>query len=570
VVLTVCTTGLPETLFPYSGGTSPAKERVLSLLYPHPLNRDNGIFTLQILDKLPSLGDGDLRLDPVPIRRGQMVVDARGELVTATEGAWVRSSGCHDADCAITWNGVDPLEMDQMVIDFRLRDDLAWSDGTPVSAGDSVFSFRMASALDSPMYGWAEARTQTYSALDERTVAWVGYPGFANPEPGRFFWVPLPAHLFEPAVDWATVAAHELWRTAPTSYGPFVLSEWGDAEMRLVRNPYYSSDEQGELEFDQVVLRVLEGGSDAAWSVLQDRTCDVLDASFRLASEPELLAEIEAAGGYDVRVRSGEAWTQLVFGVRPAEYDTLNNPIFAQRPDYFGDVRTRQGIAACLERQAMAALTTGGWGSPWPSFVSSEDSHLGQGLGIAFNPDAGAALLDGAGWIDHDGDPSTPHLAQNVVNVFNGTPLSLTLLAGPSAFHQDLAKMIREALTACGVGLEVQTLPAEELFAPGPGGPLFGRSFDLALIAWQPLPGPDCGLYASWAVPNAGNGWIGTNIAGFEDEAYDRACAASALALPGEEVVLLSQAEQVYVDTLPAVPLLAPPVVEVWRRGGGW
>jgi peptide/nickel transport system substrate-binding protein len=562
VVLTVCTSGLPETLFPYSGGASPAKTRVLSLLFPQPMDAGNGLFTPHVLEKMPSQSDGDLRLDPVPIRRGQTVVDARGELVTATEGAWVRPSGCRDENCSITWNGVDPLEMDQMVIDFQLREGLTWSDGTPVSAGDSVFSFRLASASDSPVYGWREAHTQAYSALDARTIAWVGYPGFASFEIERYFWVPLPAHLFEPAVSWSEAAAHQLWTATPPSYGPFVLAEWGDGEMRLVRNPYYPSDGQDELDVDQVDLRILGGGANAGWAALQDGACDVLDASFRLASEPDLLAAIEAAGGFDVRVGSGESWTQLVFGVRPAEYDALNNTIFAQRPDYFADMRTRQGIAACLDRQALTALTTGGWGMPWPSFISPEGSYLAEG--IVFNPEAGAALLDGAGWIDHDGDPATPRLSLNVVNVFNGTPLSLTLLAGSSTFHQDLASMVQEALTACGLGVAVQTLTADELFGPGPGGPLFGRAFDLALIAWQPLPGLDCGLYASWAVPNVGNGWIGTNIAGFEDGRMTGLVAA-ALALPGEEAALLAQAEAVFIDLLPAVPLLAPPVIEVWR-----
>jgi peptide/nickel transport system substrate-binding protein len=570
VVLTICTTGLPDTLFPYASGTSPAKERVLSLLYPQPMDVGDSLFTPHVIEKTPSQSDGDLRMDPVPIRRGQTVVDARGELVTATEGVWVRPSGCRDEGCAITWNGVDPLEMDQMVMDFQLRAGLTWSDGTPVSAGDSVFSFHLASASDSPIYGWREAHTQGYSALDARTITWVGYPGFATFEIDRYFWVPLPSHLFEPALSWTEAAAHELWTTTPPSYGPFVLAEWGDGEMRLVRNPYYSHDESGELDLDQILMKVLGGGTDAAWAALQDGTCDVLDASFRLASDPGLLVAIEAAGDYEVRVRSSEAWTQLVFGVRPAEYDTLNNTIFAQRPDYFADVRTRLGIAACLDRQALAALTTGGWGIPWPSFIPPEGSYLTEGSGIVFNLEAGAALLDGAGWIDHDGDPATPRRSQNVVNVFNGTPLSLTLLTGSSTFHQDLAGMVQEALTACGLGVAVQTLPADELFAPGPGGPLFGRAFDLALIAWQPLPGLDCGLYTSWAVPSVSNGWIGTNIAGFEDGGYDRACTTAALALPGEEAALLAQAEAVFTELLPAVPLLAPPVVEVWGIGESW
>ena len=568
VVLTVCTVSLPETLFPYSGGTSTAKERVLSLIYPQPVDHDDGLVSPRILEKMPSQSDGDLRLDPVPIRRGQMVVDARAELVTATEGVWVRPSGCRDADCAITWNGVDALEMDQMVIAFQIREGLTWSDGTPVSAGDSVFSFRLANDLAAPLYGWAETHTQGYSALDARTVAWVGYPGFASAEPGRFFWVPLPAHLFESGASWTETASNALWTTPPPSYGPFVLSEWGDGEMRLVRNPFDFHNADGQSRVDQVLIKVLDGGIQAGWAALQDGVCDVLDAGFRLASEPELLAAIEAAGEFELRVTGGEAWTQLAFGVRPAEYDTLNNPIFAQRPDYFGDVRARQGVAACLDRQAMTALTTGEWGALWPSFASPEESYLDEG--IVFNPEAGTAFLDETGWIDHDGDPSTPRLAQNMVNVFNGTPLSVTLLAGPSAFHQDLAGMVQESLTVCGLGVEVQTLSTEELYAPGPGGPLFGRAFDLALIAWQPLPGPDCGLYASWAVPNVGNGWIGTNIAGFRDDRYDRACTAATLALPGEEAALLSQAETVYVEMLPAVPLFAPPVVEVWRIGDSW
>ncbi|MBW6466149.1 MAG: hypothetical protein K0B06_06570 [Brevefilum sp.] len=566
VVLNVCTTGLPETLFPYSGGNSPAKERILSLLYPQLLDPDNALFTSQVLDKLPSQSDGGLRLEPVPIRRGQTVVNARGELVSAIEGVWVRPSGCRDANCAITWNGVDPLEMDQMVIDFKLRDDLTWSDGTPVSAGDSAFSFRLASAPDSPANGWAEAHTAGYSALDDRTVTWVGFPGFASPDLGRFFWSPLPMHAFDTGVDFGQVADDALWTTSLPSYGPFTLAGWDAGELRLVRNPHYFNAAVEIPDSDQVVFRVVQGSPDAGWAALQEGACDVLDASFRLASEPGLLAEIEGQAGVDLRVRSGEAWTQLVFGVSPAEYDALNNPIFAQRRDYFADVRTRQGIAACLDRQVLAAATTGGWGSPWPSFVSPAGSTLEQG--IVFNPEAGAALLDSAGWIDYDGDPSTPRISWNVLNVFNGTPFSVELLVGPSPFHQDLAVMIQEALTACGLGVTVRTLPTEEMFAPGPGGPLFGRDFDLALIAWQPLPGPDCGLYTSWAVPNVGNGWIGTNIAGFEDERYDRACTASTLALPEEEAALLAHAEAVFVELLPAVPLFAPPVVEVWRIGG--
>ena len=563
VVLTVCTTSIPETLFPYGGVTSASRTRILSLLYPPAFTIDQDPLQALILEKVPNQTDGDLRLEPVSIRRGQTVVDVRGELVTATGGVQVRPSGCREMGCTITWDGVTPLEMDQMVIDFRLRDNLTWPDGTPVTAGDSVFSFRLASAPDSPSYGWAEEHTQGYSAFDDRILAWVGYPGFASADLRRFFWVPLPAHQFSPGADFAQVAGAEMWMGSPVSYGPFVVAGWDVDEIRLVRNPQDFTEGSAYPDVDQVVLRVVDGDAQAGWGELQAGTCDVLDDSFRLAGQPALLAEIDAAEGYELRVKPGDSWTQLVFGVQPADYDALTNPLFSARPDYFGDVRTRQGIAACLDRQAMLALTTQGWGAPWPSFLSPEESQLDATLGIAYDPEKGAALLEEAGWQDHDGDPSTPRIAQGVASVFTGTPFSVELLVGPSAFHQDLAAIIEDSLTMCGVGVEVQTLSLPDLYAPGPEGPLFGRKFDLALIAWAPLPGPDCGLYASWEIPATGNGWIGTNIAGFSDAGYDQACASAALALPDEFGALLALAESAFVDLLPAVPLFAPPSVEV-------
>lgn len=569
VVLTVCTAGNPTTLFPYSGSTaesgaaSAAKTRILSLLFPPAFEQNQESLTPLIIETVPTQSGGDLRLEPVPIRRGQTVVDVRGELMTAIEGVQVRPSGCREMDCAITWDGIAPLEMDQMVIDFRLRDELTWSDGTPVTAGDSVFSFRLASAPDSPTYGWAEARTQGYNALDDHTVAWVGYPGFASPNLARFFWVPLPAHAFDTGADFAQVADDELWTTAPPSYGPFSLGEWSDKEIRLENNPYYSLSEAVLPGIDQVVLRVIDGGAESGWAALQDGTCDMLDTSFRIVGQPGLLSEIEAAEDFALRVIPGYDWTQLVFGIRPAEYDALANPVFAERPDYFGDVRTRQGIAACLDRQAMSALTTQGLVAPWPSFLPPDKSQLDPAFGIVYDPEKGAALLAEAGWQDHDGDPNTPRIAQGVDTVFNGIQLSLELLVGPSAFHQDLAVIIEESLESCGVGVDVRTLSLPELYAAGPEGALFGRNFDLALIAWQPLPTPDCGLFADWVISTADNGWIGTNIAGFSDARFDQACSAAALAPPDEYGKLLPLAEAAFVDLLPAVPLFAPPSVEV-------
>jgi len=54
---------------------------------------------------------------------------------------------------------------------------------------------------------------------------------------------------------------------------------------------------------------------------------------------------------------------------------------------------------------------------------------------------------------------------------------------------------------------------------------LFGRKFDLALVSWQTGSEPLCSLYRAKAVPSEANFWVGTNLAGFSDPAFEAACA---------------------------------------------
>ncbi len=56
-----------------------------------------------------------------------------------------------------------------------------------------------------------------------------------------------------------------------------------------------------------------------------------------------------------------------------------------------------------------------------------------------------------------------------------------------------MAASIQESLGQCGIDVAVTALPADELYAPGPEGLVFGRQFDLTLIAWQAMPDLDCG-----------------------------------------------------------------------------
>lgn len=558
-VLTICTSALPTSLFPNDS----SKSDLLAMIQEAPLSLHNGEWVTEILTKVPAQADGDLRLESVSVEAGQYVVDAAGQIVAARLGAQLRPSGCRSVDCTLVWDGESPLEMDQMVVEFRFLEALTWSDGTPVAAADSLFSYQLARTFDTAISLWVRERTASYEALDEHTIRWVGIPGFSTAQLDRLVWSPLPAHLFNEAELTGDLAADPRFSSESLSYGPFMVEKWEQEAIQLGVNPHYHRLAEVLPRLDGIVYRLIAGDRQTAWQALQDGQCDLLDASFGFENDPGLLDEIAANSQFEVHSQPGQSWTQLVFGIQPASYDDGYTPAYGDRQDVLGDVRTRQGLAACLDRDAMLESTIGGWALSWPSFLSPEESRIAAEEQLVFDPALGQDLLKQAGWVDYDGDPETPLLAANVAGVAQGTPLSLTLLTGASPFHLALAEMIRADLGACGVEVQHTSLPESQVYAPGPDGPLFGRDFDLALIAWQPGAELDCSLYTSGQVPSAENYWIGTNIAGFADPGYDAACSSANLALPGETDTALIQAERAYHAGLPTVPLFAPPVITI-------
>jgi peptide/nickel transport system substrate-binding protein len=560
-VLMVCTAGLPESLFLYDGISTAVKSNALALILESPLKRVNGQLQPVIIKAVPSQTNGDLRLEPVSVQAGQPVLDAAGEVVVLKPGLRLRPSGCREGACVITWDGETAIQMDQMVVVFHLNEKLTWSDGAPLIASDSVFSYRLANDPQAPGLAWAEARTQSYQALDTHTIQWVGLPGFSTALLERLFWLPQPEHRFEATVRWEDVVDDALATTTPLSYGPFVLTEYDSNHLRFEPNPYYFRSDEGLPYLDEVLFRVVLGGAESAWGMLQSGKCDLMDLSFNLAGQPSLLAEIQEDDRFDLLLQAGEVWTQLVFGIQPAVYDDGFAFDKDDRPDFFGDVRTRQAFAACLDREAMRNVILGNLGEPWPSFLPTSQSQLNADEQIVYDPTLGQQLLEAVGWIDHDQNPATPRQAAGMAGVPSGKALSVELLINDSPYHQDLAPIIQDSLAMCGVSVTVIPMPAQTLYAPGPDGLIFGRKFDLALLSWQGSSELDCHLYHSLRVPTPNNQWIGTNVAGLFDEDYDIACVTAELALPDEQAAALRAAEQGFLTALPSLPIFAPPQV---------
>ncbi|MEW6718759.1 MAG: ABC transporter substrate-binding protein, partial [Chloroflexota bacterium] len=192
--LVICQGQEPETLYTY-GGAMLAMSHVLEAIFDGPI--DSGSFAYQpvILQKLPSLADGDAVIQAVTVAAGDTIVDADLNVATLEEGVKYLPSGCATAECAVEYAGGE-VTMDQMVVTFQYLEGLLWSDGTPITTADSLYAFNLASDPDTPVGKYAIQRTASYEALDDITIQWTGLPGYRDSTYFLNIWGPLPEHVW--------------------------------------------------------------------------------------------------------------------------------------------------------------------------------------------------------------------------------------------------------------------------------------------------------------------------------------------------------------------------------------
>ena len=553
--LTVCLGEEPNTLYPF-GGPNAAARSVLAAVYDGPIDMIGYDYQPVILTKLPSLENGDAEITRTPVQAGGQVVDADGNLVSLKEGVRVRPAGCRSDDCVITYDGTTPLEMDQMVVNFRMRPNLTWADGTPLTTDDSVFAFQLASDPSAVANTYLVERTQTYEAADAQTVQWWGKPGFIDPTYFTNFWAPAPKHLWSefPVNQLGTI---DISSRSPIGWGPYTIEDWvtGD-HITLKKNPYYFRAEDGEPKFEDLTFRFIADPNTAVSELVAGR-CDILDPTINLDAQAGLLQEMQAGEQAQAFFTPGMTIEWLGLGIKPASYDDGYDK--NDRPDFFADAHTRQGIAYCLDRQSVADNALFGLTTVPTTYLPVKHPLYDPDIeAIPFDPEVGISLLEQAGWRDLDGDPSTPRLAVRVTNVTAGTPLQLDYYTTTATQRRQVVDILAKSLAQCGIGLNVKYFSQNDLYAPGPTGSLFGRHFDLIEYALG-VNGiePPCGWFTSAEIPSAANSWIGTNVSGYKNKEFDAACHAAQFILPGEQdyINAYRNTEVLFSSELPAIPL---------------
>ena len=556
--LAICLGQEPNTLYPL-GELNAAARSVLAAVNDGPIDMVGYDYQPVIITRMPSFENGDAEIVSTLVQVGGQVVDADGNLVALANGTRVRPAGCRGDDCAITYDGSSPLEMDQMVVNFSLRPDLTWADGTPVTADDSVYAFTLASDPNAVVKSFLAERTQIYEAADPQTIQWWGKPGFIDPAYFTNIWPPAPKHL------WGDFSAADLPNIdiasrSPLGWGPYMIEEWIEGDhITMTKNPYYFRAADGYPKFDTLSFRFIEDPNMALSEMVAGR-CDILDPTIRLDNHAGLLQEMQSGEQAQAFFVSGMTIEWLGLGITPASYDDGYEPVRqGDRQDVFGDAHTRQGIAYCLDREGVVKDALYGLTTVPATYIPVGHPLYDTNIdALPYNPETGISLLEQAGWRDVDGDPSTPITAVNVTNVTPGTPLQLNYYTTTATQRRQVVDILEKSLAQCGIGLNVEYFSQNDLYSPGPDGFLFGRNFDLIEYAMG-VDGiePPCGWFTTDEIPTSSNSWIGTNVTAYKNKDFDTACRSAQLSLPDEPSYLESyrQTQVLFSTELPAIPL---------------
>jgi len=369
------------------------------------------------------------------------------------------------------WTGVLAdswsISEDGRTVTVTLRDDIEWSDGRPITAGDVVSAVELLYASGAFYGGWVDlyeayGEGTVYSEIDERTFSITASEAGAGLLP--LLSLPaLPMHIFKPILEREGVNGfHELW--LPTQdlkdlvvSGPFRPFRYEEGErIVLRRNPrFFMRDEKGTaLPYLDRVTVLFDIGLEEAYGRFESAELDWVQFGSRQLLDPE-----EEWGGYVIEAVGEHPATHfLVFNQNPRE--APDDPgIPPPKLTWFSNRDFRTAMAHLVDRRRIIEEAAQGKAAPQYSFVPRASALYWEGADAyapKYDPGRAAELLDSMGYQDRNGD--------GIREDPDGNPIAFSL-----ATHEDnlvrvkTGGIIAEAAGAVGIQIDFQTLTWNEL-----------------------------------------------------------------------------------------------------------
>ena len=453
------------------------------------------------------------------------------------------------------------ISEDLRSITWKLKPDILWADGTPVTAEDVVFSAEYCLHPEMGCAALADfADVERVEALDDRTVVIT----FSVPKP--FPYGPLVSSsspiLQKAQFERCTGAAAQECATEnfyPIGTGPFKVREFKANDVIVYDlNEHYR--EPDKPCFSKVVLK---GGGDATAAARAVLETGEADYAWNLQVAPQVLSAMEGAGA---GASKGTVVVSFGTGVERLTVNMTNpDPALGENrstwtPDnryphpFMREFNVRKALSMSIDRPAIASQLYGAAGKATCNLLAGPPVYVSTANDVCLTQDIpGAnALLDEAGWL-----PGPDGIRQK-----DGVRLSILYQTSTNVVRQSTQALIKQWWSQIGVETELRNVEATVFFGGDPASPdtIFKFYADIQMYTGI-FRGTDPERFmAHWVeaeIPREANQWLGINTARWTHPDYDALVAEFARAAELSERVRIAKAQNdMLVGNYVVIPLV--------------
>jgi peptide/nickel transport system substrate-binding protein len=366
------------------------------------------------------------------------------------------------------------ISEDGLTYTIPIRTGVTWSDGQPLTAHDIAFTYNFIIDNNFSLFTGYFPFTDEISAPDETTLVWTTKRPSIAPLLPPWVYI-LPEHV------WSGMTKEEARKFEnfpdPVTSGAFRLTEWQKDEFWTVaaNKGYYG----GSPTLDEVVFKYYTNVETMA----QDLKSGEID--FAEGLTVELFRDLQDEPGVETVVGSATGFTQ--FSMNMCNADDPDASDYCKKNPGTGhpalrDPVVREAIAMAIDKQGLVERVLGGYGTPGTTIVPPAFAfwHLEPTEQIPFDIAGANALLDGAGYVDSDGDG-----VRNMPG--GGEDLNFRfILRSEDTDSPKYGRLIAGWLDQIGIKTETVSVTDGKLI-----NAWYDHDFDLYVWGWGPDPDPD-------------------------------------------------------------------------------
>ncbi len=402
-------------------------------------------------------------------------------------------------------------------ITWKLKSGLKWSDGSPVTSADVVFSWKYCTH---PEGGCAQNEkyndVKSVEALDDLTVK-VTF-GVSKPFPyGPFVGAQAPILNAKQFAECLGAKAPECTDANfnPMGTGPFTVKEFRPNDViSLEANPNYRDPAKPAF-----ATATLKGGGEATAAARSVLETGEFDYAWNMQLAPDVIKAMEAKGKGKVVAAFGTLVERIMINLTNPAPELGDERGTAKHPHpILTDSAVRKALSMAIDRNLLVEIGYGNAGRPSCNVLPAPAIYKSTANDACLVQDVEGAksLLDKAGW----------KLGADGVRSKDGRRLSLLFQTSTNAVRQDFQALIKQWWKDIGVETELRNIDASVFFGSDPGSPdTFQKFFaDVEMYA-NNFDGTDPEAYMSnWSckqAPRPETQWQGNNMPRYCSEEYD-------------------------------------------------